>query len=256
MKRWTSALALILLSISAASAHAGTNVVRMRTAPPQQKHIAFSADVITETTRTLQDGNRIDQVAHGKYYADADGRTRTEQSSFISGQEQITHITIFDPVEHVIIFLRDNQGQKVAHVQHLNQPASTHSTQSGGVLGAIVSSTSDGPVSSTKKFSKPVREDLGTREIEGFTAHGTRTTRTVEAGQVGNEQPMVITSESWTSPELNHALLTENDDPQSGHRTVKLQNIDRTEPDPSLFQIPPDYTVKDETTSSTSAPPQ
>jgi len=41
-------------------------------------------------------------------------------------------------------------------------------------------------------------------------------------------------------------LLEKHDDPQSGQRIMKLTNIQTNEPDPSLFQIPSDYTVKDD----------
>ena len=34
--------------------------------------------------------------------------------------------------------------------------------------------------------------------------------------------------------------------PRSGEQTLKLININRSEPDPSLFQPPLDYTVVDE----------
>jgi hypothetical protein len=35
-------------------------------------------------------------------------------------------------------------------------------------------------------------------------------------------------------------------DPRSGEQTQKLINISRSEPDASLFQPPPDYTIVDE----------
>ena len=83
-------------------------------------------------------------------------------------------------------------------------------------------------------------------EIEGFTVKGTRHTRTIPAGQIGNEQPITSVQEIWMAPALKITLLTKRDDPQSGEHTMKLVNIRTTEPDPSLFQVPPDYTVKDD----------
>jgi hypothetical protein len=41
-------------------------------------------------------------------------------------------------------------------------------------------------------------------------------------------------------------ILSHMNDPRSGEQTLKLININRSEPDPSLFQPPPDYTVVDE----------
>lgn len=86
-------------------------------------------------------------------------------------------------------------------------------------------------------------EELGTREIEGIQANGTRRTVTIAAGAIGNEQPMQIVSERWYSPELKTVVLTRRSDPRMGEHTYRLTGIVRGEPDPSLFQVPADYTV-------------
>jgi hypothetical protein len=89
------------------------------------------------------------------------------------------------------------------------------------------------------------RVDLGTRTIEGVTAQGTRTTRTIPAGEVGNEQPLVITSETWYSPDLKVLVLSKAEDPRIGVTTYRLTNISRAEPAASLFEVPAEYTVTD-----------
>ena len=43
---------------------------------------------------------------------------------------------------------------------------------------------------------------LGTQTINGVQAEGTRTTRTIPAGAIGNANPIVITNERWYSPDL------------------------------------------------------
>ena len=40
-------------------------------------------------------------------------------------------------------------------------------------------------------------EDLGTQTIEGVSAQGKRETVTIPAGQIGNERPIEIVSETW-----------------------------------------------------------
>lgn len=83
------------------------------------------------------------------------------------------------------------------------------------------------------------------KTIEGIAVEG-RTTRTViPAGQVGNEQPITIVNEQWRSPDLNLLVLTRHVDPRTGESAYRLTNIIRAEPDPSLFMVPPDYTVQD-----------
>jgi hypothetical protein len=83
------------------------------------------------------------------------------------------------------------------------------------------------------------------KTIEGVAVEGRKTTTVIPAGEVGNEQPITITSEEWRSPELGLLVLTRHSDPRSGESTYKLQNIIRAEPDQSLFIVPADYTVKE-----------
>lgn len=74
-------------------------------------------------------------------------------------------------------------------------------------------------------------------------AEGSRTTVTYPVGAVGNDRPLTTTTETWTSPELKMVVLSKNSDPRSGESTTRLTNISRSEPDPSLFQIPADYEI-------------
>src|SRR3954466_16303241 len=49
------------------------------------KSAAFSAEIVTESTQTLPDGNHIRQTSTVKVYRDSEGRTRREQSPNING---------------------------------------------------------------------------------------------------------------------------------------------------------------------------
>ncbi len=77
-----------------------------------------------------------------------------------------------------------------------------------------------------------------------------RITRTIPAGAIGNEVPIVITTETWYSPELKGLVMSKTDDPRMGETTYKLTDIQRSEPAASLFQVPDDYTVKDQPTNN------
>ncbi len=90
---------------------------------------------------------------------------------------------------------------------------------------------------------KPKIEQLGTMTIEGVQAVGTRTTTTIPAGQIGNDRDLNIVSERWYSPDLKMTVLSKRTDPRMGETTYRLTQINRSEPDPSLFQVPADYTV-------------
>jgi len=104
------------------------------------------------------------------------------------------------------------------------------------VYGGEISHVSEG---------KTTREELGQQTIEGVLANGTRTTTVIEAGAMGNEQPIQIVSEQWYSPDLKTLVLTRHSDPRNGETTFRLTNIARAEPDRSLFTLPADYTVKE-----------
>ncbi len=89
------------------------------------------------------------------------------------------------------------------------------------------------------------REELGQQTIEGVTATGTRTTTEIPAGAIGNEQPIKIVSEQWFSPDLQVLVLTKHTDPRVGETVYRLVGIVRAEPSRSLFELPPDYTLKE-----------
>ena len=88
-------------------------------------------------------------------------------------------------------------------------------------------------------------EDLGSKTMEGVTVTGTRTTRTIPAGQIGNDRPLSIVTEVWTSPELKTIIYSKRSDPRMGDQTFQLTNIVRAEPDPSLFTVPSDFKIQD-----------
>jgi hypothetical protein len=68
---------------------------------------------------------------------------------------------------------------------------------------------------------------------------------TIAAGAIGNELPIAIVSEEWTSPDLGVLVMTDHKDPRSGDSSYRLVNVVRGEPNASLFQVPADYTIKE-----------
>ena len=88
-------------------------------------------------------------------------------------------------------------------------------------------------------------ESLGTRVIEGVEARGSKTVTTIPAGAIGNEHPIEIISEQWFSEELQMTVLSTREDPRFGSSTLRLANVQRVEPHPSLFEVPPGYTIEE-----------
>jgi hypothetical protein len=94
--------------------------------------------------------------------------------------------------------------------------------------------------------TKPVGKKLGTQIIEGVRVQGIRY---IDHGKWPSGAPVKRTEEIWTSPELRVKILS-RDTLQTGSEiknTEMLTHISRTEPDPALFQVPPEYRVVNET---------
>lgn len=218
----------------------------------------YSADAITERVQILADGNRIHQATSGRVARDSQGRVRRDEGlpGLTSPDGEAPHLMlIIDPVAHVHWTL-DPRNKTAIKMPLGPMPASGLSsfmlpppgpdktffvatgpgTQQVQVIGRS-------EISSEHNVTKA---DLGTQTMEGIVAQGTRTTRTLPAGAVGNEQPLVITTETWYSPDLKVLVLSKTSDPRMGETTYKLTNIDRSEPPPDLFEIPADYTIKDQ----------
>jgi len=98
----------------------------------------------------------------------------------------------------------------------------------GAVTPAAGTTWIGGPGNTTK-------EDLGSQVIEGVVANGTRSTTTIDAGAIGNAQPIRIVSEQWFSPDLKVLVMTKHSDPRTGDTTYRLTNVTQTEPAHVLF---------------------
>lgn len=222
----------------------------------------YSAQVATERLQTLADGNRIEQTTSGSVARDSQGRLRREEGlqGLASSNGDAPHLVlIFDPVAGLHWNLNDQTKTAVKMPYTTSKAANVSLPVPPSPLGADKTwfvSAGNGVASAPQVQvfakgqaafdSKAVKVDLGTQTIEGVPAQGTRTTRTIPAGAVGNEQPIVITTETWYSPDLKVLVLSKTSDPRIGETTYKLTNIQRSEPPADLFQVPADYTVKDQ----------
>jgi hypothetical protein len=56
---------------------------------------------------------------------------------------------------------------------------------------------------------------------------------------------VVTTREFWYSSDLEINLSVTRKDPREGTQVIQLVDLSRSEPDPSLFQVPADFTVAD-----------
>jgi hypothetical protein len=82
--------------------------------------------------------------------------------------------------------------------------------------------------------------------IEGISAEEYRNTTTLPVNSQGNDAPLVNSIEEWKSAELGVTVLSKSSSLRFGEQISRFTNINRGEQDPSLFQVPSDYTIKDQ----------
>ena len=185
----------------------------------------------TTTTTLRPDGTTIAKRTEVRKWRDAQGRFRREVTQVTEGEEPVYHVaTIIDPVKNTITTLK--LDDKVANVVHLQQ----------GQLHPYVE-LDDKPMFAREGVQVKV-EKLDGKTIAGVSAVGRRVTRTRPPGTVGNDKLIVSVSERWVSPDLKILLASSMDDPRE-KQTREVTQLDRTEPDAGLFQIPGDYTVNE-----------
>jgi hypothetical protein len=198
----------------------------------------FSADVVSQSTQISADGAPVTRETRGKMFRDSAGRTRseTEVESPVAGVAARYFVTIIDPVQRTSMVL-DVAAKKATVFPLAAAPAVTASKVK--LAAAVQAGRQD-----FKHLTPPGTEELGGMMLEGFAVTGTRRTRATEAGATKGAMPNLVT-ESWFSPELKVDLLVSRQGPQSASRTTKLTNITPGEPDPTVFQVPADYTVQE-----------
>ena len=219
----------------------------------------YSATITNESVETLADGNRIVQNSTGTTARDSQGRTRQDTPLPAIGNlsaENAPHIVfIMDPVAQVSysLNLTDKTAQKMSMPPAASGSGPTTTTRMF-VARSAGSSSSDvpppplpppGAIAMTKVGGEDhvdsTTEDLGSQTMEGLLVTGVRTTRTIPAGEIGNEKPITSVTEVWTSPDLKVIVYSKRTDPRMGEQTYKLTNIVRAEPDASLFAVPADF---------------
>lgn len=230
------------------------------------KGAPYSAQAVTETTQTLSDGNRIVNTSSATVYRDGEGRTRREQTLRVIGHfsasgEPSKTISINDPVAGVSYVLnpQSHLAHKIQGFRMETTSGGAWTTSTAGGEGATFSfsraatgdvqlkkSAIEAKIRDSKDETGFRKEDLGTQTIEGVSAVGSRTTKTIPAGQIGNERAIEIVDERWYSPELQAMVMTRHADPRSGETVYRLTNINRAEPDRSLFEVPAEYALKED----------
>jgi len=215
----------------------------------------YSATAVTQRIQFLVDGNRITQTITNKIARDSKGRVYREESlpGPINGGAETPHLVLIeDPVSNLHYTLDPNTKTTYRVPSEQQKKADEAAFETFRMMQPVNDSSNDIQIIQEKTNLDNLSAnsvDLGTQNIEGVTARGTKTTRTIPAGAAGNDLPIVITTETWFSPDLKILLMSKSNDPRMGESTYKLTNLVRAEPDASLFQIPLNYKIKDQSNS-------
>jgi len=260
---WLLTASLCLLSASS-TVHSQTTVATTemptQTAPivsgrsvlipilPSIQAAPLSASFQSERKQVLANGSTITGKRTGKIARDSEGRTCLEITTLRSpdvNPPSSRSINIVDPVSRTRIVLVPNM-----HVARRYDMASLPAADvrerrpvapDAGTAAAV-------PARPPVVRSPPPaiqKENLDLESIEGISVQHYRETQTIPAGQIGNDQDLVITSEFWYSGELRLNLKATRNDPRFGEESLTVSDIERSEPPASQFEIPTDYTVTD-----------
>lgn len=209
------------------------------------KGVPFSATAVSESTQTLADGNHITRNTKANLFRDSQGRFRREATVPALGAAAGAGQT------HSFVFIND----PVAGTGYMLQPDKKEAFQ----MNKGKSKNNEGDAAARKeKFKEKFDarqqkeiadgtlkiDNLGTQTVAGVAAQGTRRTRTIPAGKMGNDKPITIVSEEWYSNDLQIVVSSKHSDPRFGDRSFTLTSVQRTEPAATLFTVPSDYTVK------------
>lgn len=189
-------------------------------------NLPYIAQVVGTGFETLADGTRVRRESRVVQIRDSQGRTRVE--SFASddpncgeGRCKPNVVNLYVPLRHEFIQLFP--GRKTASVQSWGTgPVPTHGQDVG----------------------KTTSENLPGQTINGIYAVGTRTRRVI-ASVGGNGRDTVDVGEKWVSPDLKIVVLDKyrNSNTGSDETVSEIRQLERTEPDAALFEIPADYKI-------------
>jgi hypothetical protein len=192
----------------------------------------FSGKSNIEWTRILEDGSTITTHLQANLARDSKGRIYRERRSFVpansSDPAPLNEIHITDPT---------TRTQTVCSIRAMQWIIS------GYVPQTFFNSPPTGPYADGTRYR--TREELGTNQMNGFEVTGSRETRTINSGVIGNDRSLVSAGEFWYNADLQTNLQVIRTGPDIGKQVIKLTDISVSEPNPELFKIPIGYSVRD-----------
>jgi hypothetical protein len=211
-----------------------------------------------KTLQTLGDGTHITRTTHEWFFRDSQGRTRTENELNNSPNTQaaiMRNVVVRDPASGKTIAWTIGPGvAKMYTVIQLRRagepvPAGTNpvpATANPGLRMAPPPVQVPPPPPPQQVAVRAInsRDVLGMQDVLGAPCAASRYTTVYPVDMLGNDRPITVVHEMCMSQEFGRVLSDRQDDPRTGLRTLTVTSLTRTEPDPSLFQPPPDFTER------------
>jgi len=252
--------------------------------PAPVRNAPYSAQIVTERAQVLADGNQIATRRTTMTYRDSAGRTRQEyrddrgELATVTIHDPVAGATfILHPRDRTAVRLAggrrddarpaaerqprgDGEDMIVKRVEGLNDAerqriqrdvrirVSRALAEGGGTPRDVrmgLAPLVNGAFADIKWSAKATTKELGTRDIGGIKAEGRLRSYEIPAGEIGNRNPIVVSDETWTAPDLQVTVYTKHSDPRSGDFVFRLDNVKRDEPAAALFAVPADYTLRE-----------
>jgi hypothetical protein len=182
----------------------------------------YTAQVIERDVQTRANGAQVQRKT--KIFEARDSQGRRWIESFQSdNMDRPMMVTLYIPLRRQFIQLFP--GQRTARV--MTFPGT----------GPI-------PIHQNLHVLRTTTESLPGQTMQGIYAEGTRTTQVMPPG--ADHGPNVVdVRETWISPDLKIVVFSKDTstDPDSEQITTEIRQLDRSEPNPALFEIPADYKI-------------
>jgi hypothetical protein len=145
-------------------------------------------------------------------------------------------VSLTDPAAQTIVTLFSfNKTAILTHISLPKPPTPEQEARSAEIRARAAKYRAAHPSGDTT--------DLPTRTIAGVSAEGKRRVITLHAATLSNGDPVRVVEETWTSTDLGIPLASTSDDPRGQKIAMTVTDLQRAEPDPSLFKIPADYQI-------------
>jgi hypothetical protein len=211
----------------------------------------FTAERVTRTVTHSEGGNKETVLRVDYISRDSSGRiriekrhtteniaakTETEANKTVNG-EFVSQILIFDRARGRTVLI--NSGMHIARVKETGDSGDSPAEPRTREYSAFFNSLAGHQLPPDLIF-----EDLGTKNIAGIEARGFKTTNLGTEKDGEWQGKPILENEIWVSDDLAITLLKIiRDCKTNGEAKTSVLNIERKEPEASLFEIPDGYKI-------------